>query len=238
MRLDDEFFRPTGLRYAVVDLSAFLRVPTALGVVLDESGGPAFAAGAASSVTMDVAVRKALREAFQTRAFARQLRADMPDWSCDDPRKVEGFEDHVLYHAYPARPGLDDFSSPRRERVRVADVPPVEGRNVTENIRAIVARLASVGVDTYVVDTAPEDLRAAGLHAVTVVCPQLCRLDVPYEPPLLRRRAPLRRRLRDRSRRPPVHARRPQPRTAPFPVRQRDDQQLFVDAQRVVGGLR
>jgi ribosomal protein S12 methylthiotransferase accessory factor len=57
----------------------------------------------------------------------------------------------------------------------------VEGRNVTGNIRTIVARLAAEGVDTYVVDTTPEDLRAAGLHAVTVVCPQLCRLDVFYE---------------------------------------------------------
>lgn len=180
-RLDDEFFRPTGLRYAVVDLSAFLRVPTALGVVFDASGGPAFAAGAASSVTMDVAVRKALREAFQTRAFARQLRADLPDWSCDDPRKVVGFEDHVLYHAYPARPGMDDFLVASPRRVRVADVAPVPGDSVTANVRAIVARLARAGVDTFVVDTTPEDLRAAGLHAVTVVCPQLCRLDVPYD---------------------------------------------------------
>jgi ribosomal protein S12 methylthiotransferase accessory factor len=181
VRLDDEFFRPTGLRYAAIDLSAFLRVPTALGIVLDENGGPAFAAGAASSVTMDVAVRKALREAFQTRAFARQLRADLPDWSCDDPRAVTTFEDHVLYHAYPSRAGIDDFLLASPLRVRVGDVAPVEGRNVTANIRAIVARLASAGVDTYVVDTAPEDLRAAGLHAVTVVCPQLCRLDVPHD---------------------------------------------------------
>jgi ribosomal protein S12 methylthiotransferase accessory factor len=181
VRLDDEFFRPTGLRYAVVDLSAFLRVPTALGVVFDESGGPAFAAGAASSATMDVAVRKALREAFQTRAFARQLRADLPDWSCEDVRKVAGFEDHVLYHAYPPRAGIDEFLVASPRRVRIGDVAPVEGRNVTENIRAIVARLASAGVDTFVVDTTPEDLRAAGLHAVTVLCPQLCRLDVPYD---------------------------------------------------------
>lgn len=181
VRLDEEFFRPTGLRYAVIDMSVFLGVPTALGVVFGESGGPAFAAGAASSVTMDVAVRKALREAFQTRSFARQLRADLPDWSCDDRRKIVAFEDHVLYHAYPARAGLDDFLAASPRRVRVGDVAPVAGRNVTENVRTIVARLASEGVDTYVVDTAPEDLRAAGLHAVTVICPQLCRLDVPYD---------------------------------------------------------
>jgi ribosomal protein S12 methylthiotransferase accessory factor len=181
VRLENEFFRPTGLRYSVIDMSVFLGVPTALGIVLDESGGPAFAAGAASAVTMDVAVRKALREAFQTRAFARQLRADMPDWSCGDPREVSGFEEHVLYHAYPSRAGLDDFLVASPSRVRVADVAPVEGRNVTAQIRAIVARLARAGVDTFVVDTAPGDLRAAGLHAVTVVCPQLCRLDVPYD---------------------------------------------------------
>jgi ribosomal protein S12 methylthiotransferase accessory factor len=180
-QLDEEFFRPTGLRYAAIDLSAFLRVPTVLGVVVDASGGPAFAAGAASGVTMNVAVRKALREAFQTRAFARQLRSDLPDRSFASPREVVGFDDHVLYHAYPPRAGLDDFLLASPRRVRVADVPPVEGANVTENIRAIVARLAGAGVDTYVVDTTPDDLRAAGLHAVTVSCPQLCRLDVPYD---------------------------------------------------------
>jgi ribosomal protein S12 methylthiotransferase accessory factor len=181
VRLDEEYFRPTGLRYAAVDVSAFLGVPSALGVITDESEGPAFVVGAASSVTMEVAVRKALREAFQTRVYARQLRADLPDWVCTDPRSVVGFEDHVLYHAYPARPGLGTFLIASPERVRIEDVPAVEGRNVTGNIRTIVARLAAEGVDTYVVDTTPEDLRAAGLHAVTVVCPQLCRLDVFYE---------------------------------------------------------
>jgi ribosomal protein S12 methylthiotransferase accessory factor len=130
---------------------------------------------------MDIAVRKALREAFQTRAFARQLRVDFPDWSCSDPLEIVGFEDHVLYHAYGARAGLDDFLVSSPLRTRVGDVAPVEGANVTGNIRAIVKRLSGAGVDTYVVDTTPADLRAAGLHAVTVVCPQLCRLDVAYE---------------------------------------------------------
>lgn len=182
MQLDAEFFAPTGLHYRVIDLSVFLGVPTALGIVRESQGGPAFAAGAASATTMRHAVRKALREAFQTRTFARHLRSDFPDWACADPNQVVDFDEHVLFHAYPGTGFAHsaDFVDASTQQVGISEIPSICGSSVTENIRAIVGRLADLGIETYVVNITPPDLLAAGLHAVTVVCPRLCRLDVAY----------------------------------------------------------
>jgi ribosomal protein S12 methylthiotransferase accessory factor len=174
------FFAPTGLEFRVVDLSPVIGVPTALSVCRDEYGEVALAVGCASAPTMRDAVRKSIRESFQTRSFGRQLRADMPDWRCEDFDAIETFEDHVLFYAGregAARAGFIDRSP---VRTPIAAVAGLEGRTVTDWIRAIVAKLARVGASVFVVETTPPDLRSAGLHAVAVVSPELCRLDVPY----------------------------------------------------------
>jgi len=174
------FYRSTGLRYHALDLSAFHAIPTSLGIVRDDSGEIALAVGCASAPTMHDAVRKALREAFQTRAFGRQLRADLPDWRCESFEQIEEFEDHVLYYSLPAGAREAAFIDRSRQRVRVSDVPSLEGKSVTAHILAILDRLARAGVDAYVVDNTPPDLLAAGLRTAAIVTPQLCRLDVPY----------------------------------------------------------
>jgi ribosomal protein S12 methylthiotransferase accessory factor len=175
---DRRYYRSTGLRYHAVDLSVFHAIPTALGVVRDDAGEIAFAVGCASAATMRDAVRKALREAFQTRTFARQLRSDDPDW--DKPAdRIESFEDHVLYHSLAHNAPAAAFVDRSPARVRVAEVAALGVDGVTARILAIVDRLARAGVDTYAVDTTPPDLRAAGLRTAAVVAPQLCRLDVP-----------------------------------------------------------
>ena len=174
------FFDPTGLRYAVVDLSGILGIPTALGVCRDERGDVALAVGCASAPTMQDAVRKAIRESFQTRSFGRQLRADIPDWACTDFAEIQSFEDHVLFYAFPEGAARAAFLDASPARTAVGAVAPLPGTTVTGWIEAIVARLARAGASVFVVETTPPDLRAAGLHAVAVVSPELCRLDVPY----------------------------------------------------------
>jgi len=177
---DRRYYAPTRLRYQTFDLSAFHNIPTALGVVRDDFGPVAMAVGCASAPTMHDAVRKALREAFQTRAFARLLRADRPDWSCESFETVEDFEDHVLYYAFPEAAKQAAFIDGSHQRVSVGDVANLEGASVTAHIGAILARLAARGVNVYVVETTPPDLRTAGLRTAVVVAPELSRLDVPY----------------------------------------------------------
>ncbi len=177
---DQQFYGPTKLRYQTHDLSRFNGIPTALGVVRDRFGEVALAVGCASAATMHDAVRKALRESFQTRAFARLLRADMPDWSCDNYETIEEFEDHVLYYAFPEAAERAAFIDRSQALVPVGAVANLEGASVTAHITAILERLGARGVHVYVVETTPPDLRTAGLRTAVVVAPELCRLDVPY----------------------------------------------------------
>ena len=177
---DQRFYAPTQLRYQMLDLSAFNEIPTALGVVRDEFGSVAMAVGCASAATMRDAVRKALRETFQTRAFARLLRADRPDWSCESYESIEEFEEHVLYYAFPEGAEKAAFVDRSQQRVPTRAVAGLEGTSVTAHISAILRRLSARGVHVYVVETTPPDLRSAGLRTVAVVAPELCRLDVPY----------------------------------------------------------
>jgi hypothetical protein len=57
-------------------------------------------------------------------------------------------------------------------------VPAIPGESARESIDAIVARLAAFGCEVYVVETTPRDPFFSGVRSVTVVSPQLCRLDV------------------------------------------------------------
>lgn len=177
---DERFYVPTHLRYETVDLSGFHRIPTALGVVRDAFGDVALAVGCASAPTMHDAIRKALRESFQTRAFARLLRADMPDWSCENFESIEEFEDHVLYYAFPRGAEQAAFINASPIRIPVSEDVNLEGGSVTGHITAILGRLAARDIHVYVVETTPPDLRSAGLRTAVVVAPELCRLDVPY----------------------------------------------------------
>lgn len=180
MAEDRRFYAPTRLRYEIMDLSAYNHVPTALGVVRDDFGPVSLAVGCASAPTMHDAVRKALRETFQTRAFARLLRADNPGWSCESYDTIDDFEDHVLYYAFPENAKKLAFVDGSERRVKVGDVANLEGSSVTAHINAILQRLAARGVNVFVVETTPPDLHTAGLRTAVVVAPELCRLDVPY----------------------------------------------------------
>jgi ribosomal protein S12 methylthiotransferase accessory factor len=167
----------TGLRYAVVDMSAFLAVPTALAVLRDPRGGAALSIGAASAPTMREAVRRSLSEAFQTRLFARRLRAEQPDWSAGDDGDIAAFEDRTLYYADALHAARAAFLDASRARVHSGAVAALAGACVTDHISALVRLLARAGTNVYVVDTTPPELRAADLRTVCVVAPELCRLD-------------------------------------------------------------
>jgi ribosomal protein S12 methylthiotransferase accessory factor len=174
------FCEPAGVRYEVVDLTPVAGVPTALGLCRDAHGEVALAAGCASAPTMRDALRKAVREAFQTRAFGRRLRAELPEWHCADVAEIASLEDHALYYAQRANAAGAAFLDASPARVALGAVPPLCEGSVTDAIRALVRRLARAGTSVCVVDTTPPDLRAAGVRTAAVVAPELCRLDVPY----------------------------------------------------------
>jgi ribosomal protein S12 methylthiotransferase accessory factor len=180
--LERLYLAPTGLGYAAIDLSAFWRVPTVMGVVRSNSPEQAaLGVGASSAKTIEEAVWKALDEAAHVRTWARNLlflqpnRIFEPDFS-----DVRDFVDHVRCYAEHSHARHAAFLDAAEETRDVGQVAPIGGTSVTEAIGAILERLAAEGVSAYVVDVTAPDVRAAGLRVAKVVAPELCPLDVDH----------------------------------------------------------
>lgn len=178
-RLDERYFAPAGLRYAAVDLSAFLGLPAALGVVHGTRGElGALGVGAGCGSTVAVAWRKALAEAFDVRAHVRDALFEDPSLLGRPAADIGSFDDHIFFYGDEGRAAAAAFLDASTARRSTLDVPPVPGANMLEQIEAVVDRLASHGVAAYAVDVTSPDVAAAGLFVMRVVCPQLCPLDV------------------------------------------------------------
>jgi ribosomal protein S12 methylthiotransferase accessory factor len=179
LALDRRYFAPTGLWYAAVDLSVFLGIPTVLGVVHGPTGAlGALGVGAGSAPTIAVAWRKALAEAFSVQRWVRDRALEHPEELDQAASEIRTFDGHTVYYAHPARARRAAFLDASPERRDVREITLLEGENVLERIRAVCRRLDEQGVAAYAVDVTSPDVRAAGLHVVHAVAPELCQLDV------------------------------------------------------------
>ena len=177
-RLDARYFAPSGLRYAAVDLSAFFGMPAALGVVHGTPGElGALGVGAGCGVTVEVAWRKALAEAFAVHAHVRDAVYEDPGLLDRAAVDIGTFDDHIFFYATEERAAAAGFLDVSPERRPTAGVPSIRG-DLRAQIATVVGRLARDGVSAYAVDVAAPEVREAGLAVVRVVCPQLCALDV------------------------------------------------------------
>jgi ribosomal protein S12 methylthiotransferase accessory factor len=180
--LERLYLAPTGLRYAAVDLSAFWRVPTVMGVVRGNSREQAaLGVGASSGKTIEDAIWKALDEASHVRSWARNLLFLQPNRTFEpDFSDVRDFVDHVRCYAEHANARHAAFLDAAEETRDVGHIAPIGGTSVTESIAAVLERLATQGVSAYVVDVTAPDVRAARLRVAKVVAPELCPLDVDH----------------------------------------------------------
>jgi ribosomal protein S12 methylthiotransferase accessory factor len=177
--LDEQYFAPSGLRYAAVDLGAFFGVPAALGVVHGTPGElGALGVGAGCGPTIAVAWRKALAEAFDVRAHVRDALFEDPSLLGRPAEDIGSFDDHIFFYGDEPRATVAAFLDASPERRSTLDVDPVPGANVLELIEAVVGRLAERGVAAYAADVTSPDVAESGLSVMRVVCPQLCALDV------------------------------------------------------------
>jgi len=174
---DRRYLAPSGLDRAAVDLSAFMEVPTVLGVV---RGGAGVAVGAASAPSVEAAWRRALAEAFAVHAWGRAL-AGEGRFHRDDFADVESFEDHVRLYTDPRVAAHASFLDGAEETRDVRSVLAVEGGTPLELIESLATRLARHGVVAYAVDVTAPDVRAAGLRVAKVAAPELCALDAAHE---------------------------------------------------------
>jgi ribosomal protein S12 methylthiotransferase accessory factor len=180
--LEREFFQPTGLRYAAVDLSVFHRLPSVLGVVRAPAPvSGALGVGAGTAPTIEQAWWKALSEAFSARSAGAKL-------ACIEPRhdlgrhggRVSTFEDHIRYHAAHERAAAARFLDASERRTPVDSVAALEGRTRRDRIAALCKRIEAAGSSSYRIDVTSPDVAALGLFVTRVIAPELCALDVSH----------------------------------------------------------
>jgi ribosomal protein S12 methylthiotransferase accessory factor len=177
--IDAATFAPTGLRYDVIDTSAFFGVPSTIGIVHGSPGElAALAVGAGCARSVDDAWRTSLAEGFSILRWLRGILLEQPRVALERPDDVRTLEDHMLFYATPERAVRAGFLTASSEERRADDVPPAPGETPEEVVREIVRRLAERGVTAYAVDVTPPDVRELGLSVAHVIAPELCALDV------------------------------------------------------------
>ena len=178
-RVDATTFAPTGLRYDVVDTSAFFGIPATIGVVHGAPGErAALAVGAGCARSIHDAWRTSLAEGFSILRWLRGILLEQPRIGLGRPEDVRTLEDHMLFYATPERAVRAGFLTASTAERNVGDVPEVPGETPAEAVHEIVGRLAERGVSAYAVDVTPSDVRELGLSVARVVAPELCALDV------------------------------------------------------------
>ena len=176
-RLEARYFAPSGLRFSVLDASHLLGVPVAVAILHGAPGsGAALAMGAGAGASIGDAWLKALGEAFGVFRWLRSQAEPSPS----DPGAVETFADHMRFYADDTHAAQAAFLDASAERTATADVPPLEGTTVAEQLAAVVGRLDDGGLTGYAVDVTSPDVRSLGLAVVRVIVPELCPLDVSH----------------------------------------------------------
>ncbi len=177
----DRAFAATGLAFSAIDLSAFHRVPTVLGVVRAPAGFPgAVGVGAAAAPTVERAWWKALAEAFACRAAGAKLallRAGLESGRDE----VATFEDHIVRYADHANAAATAFLDASPGRVPGGSVAQLEGSSAPEWLAALCTRVEAAGSTAYAVDVTSPDVSELGLSVSRVITPELCRLDVSHD---------------------------------------------------------
>jgi len=181
MAHDRRFFRPSGVRFNVLDGSAFLDVPVAIAVVHGAAGsGASLAMGAGAAATVGEAWLSAVSEGFGVYRWLRQQTLAAPGAPPPDPDLIESFNEHLLYYATSEHAELAAFLDGSAERRPTSTIGTLEGATPRAQAEAVLRRLARHGLSAYAVDVTSPDVRSLDLTVVRVIVPELCALDVSH----------------------------------------------------------
>ncbi|MES0824967.1 YcaO-like family protein [Ruegeria sp. SCP11] len=165
------------LSYNFFDATTDLGVPTVMGVQGGDFDQP-ISMTCASALTMEDAVRKALREAGPLRTVLYQDRA-YPD----DPEDFSEVIDGAAYYADGNRLEAFDFllSSVRPDMLHMPACASLsEAQTPEEQLVALTELLASKGHEAVAVDITTDELRDVGLWIIRAILPSLMPLSFSY----------------------------------------------------------
>lgn len=178
--IEQNYFAVQGAHHLALDLSGMHGVPTVLALVEDEDpavGGAAF--GSACALDARSAWLKAMTEAYHTRLWTLNLRR-AERRPIRRPLDVRALEDHVRFYAVPENSRYLAFFRNPQTSVRIDRLPSWRCRTPADAVSGIARSLESSGASTYAVEITAPDVMDAGFRVARVVCPELCRIDVPY----------------------------------------------------------
>ncbi len=179
----ERHFAGSDLRFDVFDLTLDITIPTVLGVARTASArGPILAVGAASDLSEQKAIAKALKESYQSIVWARELVAKRPDWRpAQDYANVREFEDHVRLYAEPDMACHLDFILGGTDQQAPRSAPTFA--DTEEELRCALAAVERVGLDAVVVDTTSEEIAELGLHCPKIFLPGAVQLTAAHGMP-------------------------------------------------------
>ncbi len=183
VRFEQRYIEPTGAHCDVVDLSVFVGVPAAAAYVRgDGVRSAAVAVGAAAAPTANIAIKKAVAEAFAVRSWGTSmLRTEPPRKFASDFSDVVSFADHIRLYAPAELADAAGFLVASAHRRSVDEIKPLAGRTPLEQLRDLARRLARHELEAYAVDATTADLADAGLAVAKVLVPPMCALDVRHD---------------------------------------------------------
>ncbi len=153
-------------------------MPVAVAILHGAPGsGAALAMGAGAGASIGDAWLKALGEAFGVFRWLRSQDEPPPLRRRERSRRSPTTCASTPTTRSAAQAAFLDASA---ERTATADVPPLEGTTVAEQLAAVVGRLDDRGLTGYAVDVTSPDVRSLGLAVVRVIVPELCPLDVSH----------------------------------------------------------
>jgi len=171
----DFFFDPTGIEYSLFDLTTDLEVPVILCVGIDPAHDlGAIQVGAAASLDPLDAALAALKEAGQSRLYAKYL-GPLEE---SDFWKIHTFEDHVrLWNSTQMIKHLDFLFRGRKRKLMELPSLSTPGETDQDRLRKVLHIFTKNELDLIGVDITPSDLAELGLAVVKVLAPQLLQID-------------------------------------------------------------
>lgn len=177
-------YADAGLGVELVDVTTDIRVPTVMTIAVGDAGtSPALAVAAAADPSPELAVTKSLEELAHTRKFARQLMDYTPPVPVEVEEghpQVQDQKDHLRFYCPQGSKPFAEFAWASAEERDLAELPDLAARSPEAELAAVVAELASAGLEPVACDLTTPDIAPLGLSVVRVVAPGLHPLFMGY----------------------------------------------------------
>jgi len=177
-RIIEERFSIPNVSFRLFDVTTDVRIPTVLCVATEErDNGCSLTLGASARTDPSSAALKALLEAAKGRHTQRlQTRLHGP-LQIQEYGQLRCLEDHArLYARHDMRHALN-FLLDGHRRVRLSDMPVIDGEEVAMRLRGCVRALTAAGCHPLAFNLTPPDVAEAGLCAVKVAVPGMVDLN-------------------------------------------------------------